>query len=100
MSIHTLIACSSADCFNCTFNLVNKYISERLSKVCAKCFDFLFLDENAERPETDDEGIERDSGDSDDDRMGNSRTFNFESILEVRVLNESVKIYFTQVNRT
>lgn len=39
-------------------------------------------DENAERPETDDEGIERDSGDSDDDRMGN-RAFNFESILEV-----------------
>ncbi|CAG7837248.1 unnamed protein product, partial [Allacma fusca] len=34
-----------------------------------------------ERPETDDEGIERDSGDSDDDRIS-TRAFNFDSILE------------------
>ncbi len=51
-------------------------------------------DENAERPETDDEGIERDSGDSDDDRMGN-RAFNFESILEVSKIHSIFSSHFT-----
>ena len=41
--------------------------------------------ETAERPETDDEGIERDSGDSDDDR-NSSRAVNFNGILEVRII--------------
>ena len=45
----------------------------------------MYAGESAERPETDDEGIERDSGDSDDDRIS-SRAFNFDSILDVSSL--------------
>ncbi len=40
---------------------------------------------NAERAETDDEGIERDSGDSDDDRVS-SRSVDFNSIIQVSII--------------
>lgn len=47
---------------------------------------FIFLDESAERSETDDEGIERDSGDSDtDDRSHGPRSFTFNTIIEVSI---------------
>lgn len=45
----------------------------------------MITDESAERSETDDEGIERDSGDSDDDsKGGTTRAFNFDAVLAVR----------------